>query len=224
MKSKINEVTNNVKNLSLDAFEFDWTRKSSIASVIFGARVEQEVVGMVEFERMSHLTYNFMHLIEVVPTYRGTTVAGELLAFVGQDAISQGFDGFVVFESKSVYYEYYIQNYGAKPLRGRRLHFDREATEKLIRRFLILNYTQSDIPRPLMVKEESSNIYLATPEETAQREKVVADGDAYILKHGYGIVPLQNPNELTGLLFVPAIEAKLGRKITDSEWDGMSIR
>lgn len=224
MKSTISGVTNHVHNLDLDEFEFDWRRKSSDESLVYGATVENGIVGLVEFERIANLKYNFMHLIEVISEFRGTDVAGELLAFVGQDSINQGFDGFVVFESKSVYYEYYIQNYGAKPLKGRRLHFDTEATEKLIRRFLTLNYTKSDIPRPMFVKEASDVAYVVTPEEKARREKVIADGEELIRKHGHGIVPLKNRNELTGILFIPAIEARLGRKITDSEWEGMSIR
>jgi|GEM_PF-843585 len=223
--STINEVTNQMNDLNLMPFEFDWTRKSSDNSVIYGATVEDEVVGLVEFERMENLIYNFMYLIEVIPNYRGTTVAGELLAFIGQDSINQGFDGFVVWESKSIYYEYYIQNYGAKPLMGRRLHFDKKATEKLIRRFLTLNYTQDDIPRPpMIVSEKREAAYIATPEEQARREKVIAEGEELIRKYGYGVVPPENRNDLTGLRFIPSIEAKLGRKITESEWDGMSIR
>ena len=225
MLSCIDEVTHQVENLDLNAFEFDWLRKSSEESVVFGGTVNQELVGLVEFERLKNLGYNFMYLIEVVPSYRGTSVAGELLAFVGQDSINQGFDGFVVFESKSVYYEYYIQNYGAKPLRGRRLHFDQEATEKLIRRFLTLDYTRYDLPRTTTIVSENREMaYVITPEEQARHDKIIAEGEANIKKYGHGIVRPKNRNDFAGLRFIPTIEAKLGRKITDSEWEGMSIR
>jgi len=223
--SKISEVTKKIKNLDLNAFEFDWKRKSSEGSVIFGATVKQELAGLVEFEPDEKSLYNFMYLIEVIPAYRGTNVAGELLAFIGRDSLERGFDGFVVWESKTVYYQYYIDKYGAKPITNRRLYFDEEATKRLIRIYLEVNYTSDDILKPpMIIAEKSEDFYVATPEEKARRAQVIADGEELIRKHGHGIVPPKNRNDFTGLRYLVAIEARLGRKITDSEWDGMSIR
>ena len=225
MKSIINEVTNSVKNMDLDAFEFDWTRKSSDHSLIYGATVENKLVGLIEFEPDVKSLQNFMYLIEVIPDFRGTEVAGELLAFIGRDSLERGFDGFVVWESKSVYYQYYIDKYGAKPMTNRRLYFDEEATKRLIRIYLEVNYTIDDILKPSMiVSEKRAEPYRVTPEEKTRRERVIAEGEERIRKHGHGIIPPKNPNDLTGLRYIIAIEARLGRKITDSEWEGMSIR
>ena len=121
---------------NLAGFEFNWSLRTNDQTYIYWAKVTDEIAGLVEFERMQKELFNFMHLIEVSKAYRGTTVAGELLAFVGHDSLQNGFDGFVVFESKSVTYEYYIEKYGAKPLIGRRLHFDTTATLKLIQTYL----------------------------------------------------------------------------------------
>jgi len=38
------------------------------------------------------------------------------------------------------------------------------------------------------------------------------------------VVPNRDKWSLTGIRFIPEIEASLGREITDEEWWGMSIR
>lgn len=224
MLSTIAEVTHDIDHLNLDAFEFDWTRKSSDNSLVYSATIEKELAGLVEFEPDERSFYNFMYLIEVIPEYRGTSIAGELLAFIGLNSIERGFDGFVVFESKTVYYEYYIDRYGAKPLRGRRLYFDTEATKRLIRLYIEVNYTSEDILKPPLVISDNKEEYVITPEEKARSEKIIAEGDAYVMEHGHGIVPPKNRNDLTGFRHLLAIEARIGRKITESEWENMSIR
>ena len=117
-------------------YEFDWKRRSSSRSVVVGNIKDGDIVGLVEFERQPRSLCNYMWLIEVAQSHRGGSVAGELLAYVGKDSLEQGFDGFFFFESKSSLYEYYQIKYGAKPSTGRRLFFDREATEKLISLYL----------------------------------------------------------------------------------------
>ena len=225
MLSTIADVTNKVHQLDLCTFEFDWTRKSSDESVTYAANVQNDVAGLIEFDRNTRDLHNFMYLIEVAPMFRGTTVAGELLAFIGKDSLENGFDGFVVFESKSLLYEYYIDKYGAKPIKNRRLYFDEAATRRLIKIYLEVNYTQADILKPPMIVAEEMNInYVATPEEEKRRKAVVAEGEALIRKHGHGIVPTKNRNDLTGFRYILAIEARLGRKISEAEWDAMSIR
>ena len=225
MLSIISEVTNEITEKDLKPFEFNWEMKSSEGSVIYGATVSEKLAGLVEFERLADYLYNFMFLIEVAPEFRGTTVAGELLAFIGKDSLENGFNGFVVFESKSLLYEYYIDKYGAKPLMDRRLHFDEEATKRLIRVYLEVNYTQADILKPPMIVAESRNIeYIASPETCPRCADIIAKGEEHIRKYGHGIIPNKSHNDLTGFRYILAIEAKLGRKITDSEWDNMSIR
>jgi GNAT superfamily N-acetyltransferase len=117
-------------------FEFDWSARSNDQTQTV-ARVEDgQIAGLIEFERVPNSLFDFLHLIEVKAEYRGTDVAGKLLAYVARDAFDQGFEGFVVLEPKTLLYEYYIEKYGAKPLPGRRLHFDAEASRALIERYL----------------------------------------------------------------------------------------
>jgi len=226
--STITEITNEIEEKDLKAFEFNWKMKSSDESVIYSANVKNDIAGLIEFDRNVKDFHNFMYLIEVKPVFRGTTVAGELLAFIGKDSLENGFDGFVVFESKSLLYEYYIDKYGAKPVRNRRLYFDTEATKRLIRVYLEVNYTQDDILKPPKIVTESSDVKYSVnsieSEYCPRCAEIIAKGEEHIRQYGHGIIPHQNPNELTGLRYILAIEAKLGRKITDSEWESMSIR
>jgi hypothetical protein len=131
-----NNELENLSGLSKRGFVFNWQKKSSpmarTAAVIFDGLIE----GLVEYERRAADKLNYMYLIEVSDASKGTGIAGMLLAYVGKDSIEQGFDGFVLFESKTVLYEYYQDKYGAKPIDGRRLYFDTEATQKLIHTYL----------------------------------------------------------------------------------------
>ena len=225
MLSTITDITNEIKEKDLKDFEFNWKMKSSDESVIYAAAVADDIAGLVEFKRSVKDLYNFMYLIEVAPIYRGTSIAGELLAFIGKDSLENGFDGFVVFESKSLLYEYYISKYGAKPVRGRRLYFDEAATRRLIRIYLEQNYTAADILKPpMIVAEKRDTEYSVDPVKDANHAEIIAAGEEHILKHGHGIIPPQNRYDLTGLRYILAIEAKLGRKITEYEWNNMSIR
>jgi len=225
MLSTITDVTKEVKEKDLTAFEFNWKQKSSDESVIYAANVQSNIAGLVEFERLPRYVYNFMFLIEVIPEFRGTTVAGELLAFVGKDSLENGFGGFVVFESKSLLWEYYISNYGAKPLKDRRLHFDEAATRRLIKIYIEDNYTKADILKPPTIVAESRTVQYSVESEVCPRcAEIIAKGEENIQKYGYGILPPTNRNDFAGLRHIPAIEAKLGRKITDNEWENMSIR
>jgi len=122
---------------SKEEYDYDWTKRSSPISIVVGNIRDGDIVGLVEFERQQRTLYNYMWLIEVSQSYRGGSVAGELLAYVGRDSLQQGFDGFYFFEAKSCLYEYYQIRYGAKPSDGRRLFFDTEAIKNLISRYLL---------------------------------------------------------------------------------------
>jgi hypothetical protein len=117
-------------------FVFDWTQSSSASSLVVGAIHNSDICGLVEFEHRPEGRYNFLWLIEVADRYKGGSVAGELLAYVGQDSLLQGFEGFVLLEAKTKLFHYFQMKYGAKPARGRYLFFDTEATRQLITRYL----------------------------------------------------------------------------------------
>ena len=227
MQSKITDVTYEIDTFDLNEFEFDWTLRSSNKCAVYAANVEQKLVGLVEFEHRMDDLHNHLYLIEVIPQYRGTNVAGELLAFVGQDSLKQGFDGFVVLESKTVYYKYYIEKYGERPIGGRRLLFDEETTKRLIRIYLEDNYTTADILKPQnknIVSDKWEDNYHIPPEEYERHQRIITEGEELIRKHGHGIIPSTDHRDFTGFRYRLSIEAEIGRKITDNEWYNMSIR
>ena len=58
-------------------------------------------------------------------------------------------------------------------------------------------------------------------------EHIIELGEKYIQKHGYGIVPSKDERDRwkhTGFRIMLEIEKEIGRKITDKEWEDMSIR
>ena len=120
----------------LQDFIFDWTKRSNSDSIVVGVIRTGAIAGLVEYERRPESQANYMWLIEVSDTQRGSTVAGELLAYVGRDSLVQGFEGFFFFEPKTALYQFYQSKYGAKPATGRYLFFDTEATEALIAKYL----------------------------------------------------------------------------------------
>jgi hypothetical protein len=125
-----------LSDLSGSGFQFDWTIKSSPKTQTVAKIVDGDIAGLVEFERQPENLCNYLWLIELADSYKGTGVAGKLLADVGRDSLEAGFEGFVVFETKTALYNYYQEKYGAKPIGGRRLLFDKEATENLIAEYL----------------------------------------------------------------------------------------
>jgi hypothetical protein len=120
----------------LDDYIFDWANRSADGTIVVGNIHDGNIAGLVEFERQKENLANFMWLIEVANDYKGTSVAGELLAYVGRDSLEQGFDGFFFLESKTSLYQFYQVKYGAKPSHARYLYFDTEATNKLIDKYL----------------------------------------------------------------------------------------
>ncbi|MCL1801501.1 MAG: hypothetical protein FWG25_09125 [Promicromonosporaceae bacterium] len=123
---------------ALDQFGyvFDWTLRSANRSFIVGSIHDGDIAGLIEFERRPEGLYNFIWLIEVALSYRGSSVAGELLAYVGKDSLQQGFEGFMLLEAKTKLYHYFQIRYGAKPALGRNLFFDEQATRTLIAEYL----------------------------------------------------------------------------------------
>jgi hypothetical protein len=123
-------------------FEFKWDMPDSSNTITVANVIDDCFVGLAEYERVPKDLYNYLHLREVIPEYRGTEVAGQLLAYVAWDSIVNSFEGFVAFEPKTLIYNYYITKYGAKPLVGRKLFFDTDASVNLIHQYLGGDYAQ----------------------------------------------------------------------------------
>jgi hypothetical protein len=134
------------KLLKSKGWSFDWdasaTELITDISTLKAIVINDEIEGLVEYEIISNEYYVFAHKLEIDPHNRGGNkkyegIAGILLAYVARESFSSGCDGFVVFISKSQLYEYYQKQYGAKPLGGLKLHFDTDASEKLIKDYLV---------------------------------------------------------------------------------------
>jgi hypothetical protein len=125
-----------LSRLSEKGYVFNWTIHSSSRAKTVTFVTDGEMAGLVEFERQPENLLNYLWIIEVADDYKGEGVAGKLLAYVGKDSLTAGFEGFVLFESKTALYEYYQVAYHAKPVRDRYLHFDTETTLWLIKEFL----------------------------------------------------------------------------------------
>ena len=124
---------------------FDWNVGSTDlitdAGILKALVIDEEIEGLIEYEIVIRDLYVFAHKLEIDPHNRGEKkkhegIAGILLAYVAKESFNAGCDGFIVFISKSKLYDYYQNQYGAKPLGGLKLHFDTEASKKLIEEFL----------------------------------------------------------------------------------------
>jgi len=113
---------------------FDWSIQDDVNSETSVLVLDGEISGLVEFQKQKGT--HRMWKIEVSKEYRGSFVAGKLMAYVGLDSLNNGNDGFVYFVPKDALREYYIENYGAQPYFKGFLHFDGQATKKLIEKYL----------------------------------------------------------------------------------------
>jgi hypothetical protein len=129
------------RQMSRDGWLFDWSISSSAISLKVAYQSGDTVQGLIEFERVPSSMYDFVYLIETAPWNQGKDrfledVAGTLFAYVAKDSLSAGFEGFVVFDSKTVLVDHYVNKYGAKVVAGNRMVFDTAASIRLIREYL----------------------------------------------------------------------------------------
>ena len=130
------EDKNELYDLHEEGYVFDWSQFSSNKSKTVAKMVNGDIAGLVEFEQQPENLCNYMWLIEVSKNYRGTGIAGMLLAYVAKDSLDAGFEGFVVFETKTALFKYYQEKYGAKPIGKRKLIFDTQASLYLVNKYL----------------------------------------------------------------------------------------
>ncbi|CAG5068324.1 hypothetical protein DYBT9623_01054 [Dyadobacter sp. CECT 9623] len=82
----------------------------------------------------------YMHLLENAAFNKGHSklyrgVAGNLVAFACKSSFEHGFDGIVVFESKTSLIDHYKQTMGAKVLARNRLFIDTLEASMLVKRY-----------------------------------------------------------------------------------------
>jgi hypothetical protein len=122
------------------AFEWDKEYNTADNFVYKVVTTNNNVIhGLISFRKNSDHIY--ANLLEVSQINKGKSkayenVAGILFAFVCQQAFVYGYDGFVVFESKTLLKHHYSNVYGAKTLMGNKMYFDTLESKQLINKFL----------------------------------------------------------------------------------------
>ncbi|MCL2181092.1 MAG: hypothetical protein FWB83_08190 [Treponema sp.] len=137
----LNIVLSTAKQLKKDGWKFDWDKSFGAISQKI-AYLENDIIqGLVEFEEVPSSLYNIIYRIELAPENIGKNrkidnIAGTLFAYVAKDSLDVGFEGFVVFDSKTILIDHYVEKYGAQILFGNRLYFDTKASKLLIKKYL----------------------------------------------------------------------------------------
>ena len=137
----VNIVLSTAKQLKKDGWKFDWDKSFGAISQKIAYLENDKVQGLVEFEEVPSSLYNIIYRIELAPEIIGKhkkidTIAGTLFVYVAKDWLDAGFEGFVVFDSKTILIDHYVKKYGAQVLFGNRLYFDTNASKALIKKYL----------------------------------------------------------------------------------------
>jgi len=137
----VNIILSTAKKLKKDGWSFDWDKSFGAISQKIAYIENDKIQGLVEFEEVPSSLYNIIYRIELSPENIGKNkqidnVAGTLFAYVAKDSLDAGFEGFVVFDSKTILMDHYVEKYGAKVLFGNRLYFDTNASKALIKKYL----------------------------------------------------------------------------------------
>ena len=118
---------------------FDWEKEASKYQVFKLMTNENLAVieGLISLELRNGFCY--VSLVESAPHNRGDLklhdgVGGNLFAFACKLSIEKGFDGFVVFETKTGLKAYYQESFGAKPVgNSNRMQLDETAAKHLVK-------------------------------------------------------------------------------------------
>jgi hypothetical protein len=137
----INIVLSTARQLKKDGWKFDWDKSMGAISQKIAYLENEQIQGLVENEEVPSSLYNIIYRIELAPENIGKNrkidnVAGTLFAYVAKDSLDAGFEGFVVFDSKTILIDHYVEKYGAQILFGNRLYFDTKASKALINKYL----------------------------------------------------------------------------------------
>lgn len=131
-----------VKSLGVRSWIFDWrkeyTNHSREVYRLVTVHKKEITHGLISLSvNQDHI---FMHLIENAKFNKGSNktylgVAGNLIAFACKLAFEKGFDGIVVFESKTSLITHYQISIGAKILAGNRMFIDTKESSLLVKRY-----------------------------------------------------------------------------------------
>ena len=110
----VNIVLSTAKKLKKDGWKFDWEKSFGAVSQKIAYLENEKIQGLVEFEEVPSSLYNVIYRIELSPENIGKNrkidnVAGTLFAYVAKDSLDAGFEGFVVFDSKTILIDHYVE-------------------------------------------------------------------------------------------------------------------
>lgn len=124
-------------------FGFDWTAYSGYDVHKLRLVGEKEILGLIAIREHLERGFKFVEgkLIELSKQNVGAgkkykNIAGCLIAYACKIAVSNGCDGYVVIEPKTVLYDHYCKVYGFVPLDKNRLISYYENSQKLINEHL----------------------------------------------------------------------------------------
>jgi len=137
----VNILISTANQLRKNGWKFDWEKSFGAISQKIAYIENDKIQGLVEFEEVPSSLYNIIYRIELAPENIGKNrkidnIAGTLFAYVAKDSLDAGFEGFVVFDSKTILIDHYVKKYGAQLLFGNRLYFDTKASKALIEKYL----------------------------------------------------------------------------------------
>lgn len=131
-------------SLNKKLWSFDWKKEIKLTDRVVYKLTTQEnpavIQGLISWSDLGD--HIFVNIVESAPFNRGKErlyhgVAGNLFAIACQESFTRGYDGFVVFESKTKLINHYRDLLGAQRLGGSiRMFVDSQAAAHLIKLYL----------------------------------------------------------------------------------------
>jgi hypothetical protein len=139
------EITkNDLPRLNTRLWSFDWKKEIKLANrVVYKLTTHENpdvIQGLISWSDFGD--HIFINVVESAPFNRGKErlyqgVAGNLFAIACQESFIRGYDGFIVFESKTKLINHYRELLGAQPLGSSiRMFVDMQAAKHLIKLYL----------------------------------------------------------------------------------------
>ena len=131
-------------HLTKKLWSFDWRKEIKLANRVVSKLTTQEnpdvIQGLISWSDLGD--HIFINVVESAPFNRGKErlyqgVSGNLFAFACQESFARGYDGFLVFESKTKLINHYRDLLGAQRLGSSiRMFVDTQAANQLIKLYL----------------------------------------------------------------------------------------
>ena len=132
--------------LTKNGWKFEWNKLFDEGGTFYKVIIDEEpqvIQGIMKFSIDSNEMF-YLENVEIAPHNYGSKgrydyVAGCLFAYACKQSKILGkgnYEGWVVFDSKTILIEFYQNKYGATIVHGQRMFFDPETGDKLIAQYL----------------------------------------------------------------------------------------